>query len=272
MNLIDLHVHTTASDGILSPAGIIEKAEKEGLIAIAIADHDTIEGVNEAVEAAQSITVLPSIEFSVAFKGGTFHLLGMNLNHYYEPLINKSKELKEMRDSRTERILSDLAAHAIYIDLDEVLEESQGGTVGRPHIARCLVKHGYGESITEIFQKYLVKGKPGFAPKEKISLEEAMDLILKANGIPVIAHPVSLNCNKEDFVSLVKIFKDMGGLGIEAYASMHSEEDISFYIDVAKKHSLLISGGSDYHGDKDEALGYYHYGKAIPGDLYKRFL
>jgi predicted metal-dependent phosphoesterase TrpH len=156
--------------------------------------------------------------------------------------------------------------------VEEVLEEAQGGTLGRPHVARVLVRHGYADSINDVFKHYLVKGKPGYVRKERIKLRESVSLIKGAGGQAVVAHPVSLNYqNYKAFEELLNGFIAEGIDGIEVYASMHNATDITELLRLASKYSLAISGGSDYHGDKEERIGYYHPERPIPFEIYPWF-
>lgn len=270
MKIIDLHCHTTASDGIKSPSGLIDYAILNGVEVIAITDHDTIAGVSEALlyASTKEFKVIPGIEFSIDYQGGSFHLLGLNIDHTYGPLLSRLTHLQKIRDSRIYRIIDDLTANGIEIPLNEVLEESHGGTMGRPHVARVLVKHGYAPTINDVFKRFLVKGKPGYIKKEKISFLEAMELINGAGGQSIVAHPISLGYkNYEDFDAILKGFVEQGISGIEAFSSMHSNRDVEEILRLAKKYGLHVSGGSDYHGDKDEKIGYYMPTKPIPYDL-----
>ncbi|HPS57847.1 MAG TPA: PHP domain-containing protein [Spirochaetota bacterium] len=275
MKIIDLHCHTTASDGIKSPSELIDFAISEGVEVIAITDHDTVAGLAEALDYAstRSFKVIPGIEFSIDFPGGSFHLLGLNFDHTYEPLLTKLTHLQSVRDSRIYRIIDDLAANGIEIPLKEVLDESQGGTMGRPHVARVLVKHGYAPTINDVFKRFLVRGKPGYIRKEKISFAEAMELVKGARGQSIIAHPVSLGFkNYDEFESILKGFVEQGISGIEAFSSMHTNRDIEEILRLAGKYGLHVSGGSDYHGDKDEKIGYYMPSKPVPYELCKFFI
>jgi predicted metal-dependent phosphoesterase TrpH len=273
MSLIDLHCHTTASDGIKTPAELIDYAISKNLSVIAITDHDTISGLKEATDYAlkKKFTLIPGIEFSIDYKGGSFHLVGLYVDYNYTPLIEKTAHLHKVRDNRVFRIIDDLKIHDIEVPIEDVLHESAGGAIGRPHVARALVKHGYANNINEVFKKYLVKGKPGYVKKERIKLEEAVPLIKGAGGISIIAHPVSLNCkNLSDFENTIKEFIDKGVEGIEIYSSMHKPSDINDFLNIATKYNLIVSGGSDFHGDKDEKIGYYLPSKPIPYNIYER--
>jgi len=273
MDMIDLHCHTTASDGIKSPSGLIDFAIEKNVRILAVTDHDTVSGLEEAVNYAvgREIQLIPGIEFSIEYQGGSFHLVGLYIDHEYKPMIEKTLHLQDVRDKRIYRIIEDLEKHGIEIPVEEVLQESTGGAIGRPHVARVLLKHGYANNINEVFKKYLVKGKPGYVKKERIKLDEAVSLIKGAGGLSIIAHPVSLNYkNIAEFETILKGFIDSGVDGIEAYSSMHKPSEISSFLELAVKYNLIISGGSDYHGDKDEKIGYYLPSKPIPYEIYER--
>ncbi|HOP29374.1 MAG TPA: PHP domain-containing protein [Spirochaetota bacterium] len=272
MKKIDLHCHTTASDGIKTPSGLIDFAIENGVTVLAITDHDTINGLEEAINYTRGMDFhfIPGIEFSIAYKGGSFHLVGLYVDHTYTPIITKTRHLQEVRDNRIYRIIDDLESHGVFIPVEEVQNESNGGAMGRPHVARVMVKHGYANTINEVFRNYLVKGKPGYVPKERIDLDEAVSLIKGAGGIPVIAHPVSLNYkNLEEFEILLKGFIDAGVEGLEVYSSMHRPVEVEEFLRLVKKYNLIASGGSDYHGDKDEKIGYYMPSKPIPYEVYE---
>jgi predicted metal-dependent phosphoesterase TrpH len=273
MELIDLHCHTTASDGIKSPADLIDYAISNNVKVLAITDHDTVSGLAEAsgYAAGKDFILVPGIEFSIDYQGGSFHLVGLYVDYNYSPLIAKTAYLQEVRDRRIYRIVEDLDRHGIEVSVEDVMRESDGGALGRPHVARALVKNGYAHNITEVFKKYLVKGKPGYIKKEKITLDDAVSLIHGAGGICIIAHPVSLNFkNFDDFEAALRRFRDNGVEGVEVYSSMHKPSEISDYLTLARKYDLIISGGSDFHGDKDERIGYYNPTKPIPFEIYDR--
>ena len=267
---IDLHCHTTASDGIKSPTDLIEYAKSVGISTIAITDHDTISGIDEALKAGKryNVQVIPGIEFSIDYHQGSFHLLGLFIDHTYKPLIEKVEYLAKCRETRSERIVDDLIKHNITISNKEIQKEANGGSIGRPHIARVLIKQGYAKDMKEVFSNFLIKGKPGYIKKEKIQLADAFSLIEKAGGISILAHPISLeysDSNEFDLFlnKLIKLVLN----GIEVYASMHCEKDIEIYSQFTKKYDLLMTGGSDFHGDKGETLGYYCENKLIPATL-----
>lgn len=268
---IDLHTHTTASDGLKTPDELVAYAIENEIKALAIADHDTIDGLEDALKyaAGRDIEVIPGIEFSVNYEKGTFHLVGLYIDWKNRELVERVNELARLRASRAERIVDDLNAHGIAIKYDEVVKEAAGGAIGKPHVARVLVRHGYAEDPHDVYRKFLEEGLPGHVKKEKISAREALRLIQNAGGISILAHPASLNAgNYEIFEKLLKELIPEGLDGIEAYSDMHSPEDAAMYKSIAKKYGLLVSGGSDYHGDKGENIGFYKPGEVIPHECY----
>ena len=273
MKKIDLHTHSTASDGIYAPRQLIDIAVRNGLIALAITDHDTVDGLPEGVEYAKgaALKLYCGVEFSINYDSGSFHLLGLNIDFTNVKLREELKRLAECRDARAYRIIEDLNKHDVSIPIEEVLALSDGGAIGRPHIARVMVNHGYASSVKEIFSNYLVKGKPGYVKKERIELHSAISLIRDSGGIPVIAHPVSLECgNFDEFEILLKQLVNAGVQGIEAYAAMHTVEQAQNYARIARRYDLLVTGGSDFHGDKDEIMGNYTKKDSIPIEIYDR--
>ena len=253
---IDLHIHSTASDGTFSPAEILALAQDLNLAAIAITDHDTINGSKEAL----SIGVPPSLKFLTGVEisaslppsfpySGSLHILGYSIK-IDNPLLNKTlTTLQEARKNRNPGIIDRLNSMGVAISMDELLNEVGGGQIGRPNIASLMVKKGYVESIKEAFDKYLGKGKPAYLDKYRIDCSKAIEVILGAGGIPVIAHPFLLNPkNIEDIEELVITLKAMGLKGIEVYYPEHSQDNISKLEDIANRHKLLMTGGSDFHG------------------------
>lgn len=268
---IDLHTHTRASDGLKTPDELVNYAIQQEVSVLAITDHDTIGGIDQALEASrgEDILCIPGIEFSIARDRGLFHLVGLNIDHTNSELRSRIDELARLRGTRANRMVDDLNKNGIAIDMNEVIDEAGGGVIGKPHVARVLVRHGYAPDFSSVFKLYLEKGLPGYAPKEKIPLEQAMQLIIKSGGLPVLAHPVSLELGgPEAYGEFIIQLKEIGLRGIEVYADMHSDDDVLFFEKLARRHELLITGGSDYHGDKDEKIGYYG-NRLIPYSIYK---
>ncbi len=253
---IDLHIHSNASDGTLSPSEILALAHNLNLGAIAITDHDTIDGSKEAL----SIGIPPSLKFLTGVEisaspppsfpySGSFHILG-----YYikidDPILNKTLAiLQEARKNRNPGIVDRLNSLGLSLSMNELLNEFGNGQLGRPHIARLMVKRGYVKSINEAFDKYLGKDKPAYLDKYRIDCSRAIEVILGAGGIPVIAHPFFINPrNVADIEDLIISLKKMGLKGIEVYYPGHSPHVISQFADMANRHELLMTGGTDFHG------------------------
>jgi predicted metal-dependent phosphoesterase TrpH len=267
---IDLHTHTTASDGIYSPPALIDYARKNGISTLAITDHDTVDGLEEAILYAKSadMELIPGIEFSIDYTGGTFHLVALGIDYRHPGYREVTEWLQHERDMRIVRMVDDLRAHDIAISIDEVRGESAGASIGRPHVARVLVKKGYAPSVPDVFKEYLVKGKPGYAKKKKIALGDALTLIRDSGGISAIAHPISMNFGDFDnFREMVKGFAAEGLQGIEVYASMHTPDEVRKFLEIAEEFGLRVTGGSDFHGDKNERIGFYLPETPIPADI-----
>lgn len=248
--MVDLHTHSTASDGTFSPRELIYLAKKEGLKAIALTDHDTTEGLKEAYLAAkeEGIAFLSGVEISVKFDGpGHFHLLGYFLNPELNALEEMLEELKKARMKRNLLMLEKLNSLGIKITLDELTAIAQG-EIGRPHFAKLLVEKGYVKSFVEAFERYLKKGAPAYVPKAILEPEIAIRKILQSGGVPVLAHPITLKLDKAELAKYLEILVDMGIKGVEAYYSEHNPEFTQFLIEKAKSLNLLVTGGSDFHG------------------------
>jgi len=258
--LIDLHTHTTASDGIFKPAELIQIAHESGIAIIAIADHDSTAGIDEAVSTAHplGITVIPAVELSVAYKDyHDVHLLGYWINHHDEVFSKKLELFRERRETRglriIERINDKLSSEGrSAINSEDVLALADGA-LGRPHIARVLMDHGYAQSMHDAFANYL---QPCNVPKEYFNFDDALGEIKRIGGIAVLAHPQSITRNRTELETIIKDMAVKGLDGIEAFNTMGLEDDESFLRSLASKLGLLITGGSDYHGNEEGlALG-----------------
>ena len=253
---IDLHIHSNASDGTFSPAEILALAQNLNLCAIAITDHDTVNGSKKALSIGipSSLKFLTGIEISASpppsfSYSASLHILGYSINVDDPPLNKTLAILQEARKNRNPGIVARLNSMGVALSMDELLNEVGGGQLGRPHIAKLMVKKGYVESIKEAFDKYLGKGKPAYLDKYRIDCSKAIEVILGAGGIPVIAHPYLLNPgNVADLEDFIVILKKMGLKGIEVYYPEHSPHIISLFEDMANRHELLMTGGTDFHG------------------------
>ena len=253
---IDLHIHTTASDGTLTPSEVISQALKLKLKAIAITDHDTLAGSTEALQAGipSPLDFLTGVEISAApprfYAGsGSFHLLGYSIR-LDDPALNHALEkLQQARENRNPAIIGRLNDIGIAITLDEVRQEAGEGQLGRPHIAKLLVKKGLVGSMNQAFDRYLGTDGPAYVDKFRIECRKAIELIIDAGGIPVLAHPGLLNCKTSDrFDELITGLKEMGILGVEVYYPEHTAEQTHLFAQLAQRHNLLLTGGTDFHG------------------------
>ncbi len=249
--LIDLHIHSTASDGSLSPGDLMAYARRKGAAAVSLTDHDTIDGLETALVAGKEIglEVIPGLEISAQYPGGTMHLLG----YYIDPSdLNLNRELLRLQEARRERnpkIISKLQSLGIPISFDQV-QALATGQMGRPHIARVLFQMGAVSSFEEAFQKYLAKGAQAYVEKFRFSPSEAISLITQAGGIPVLAHPFTLNYpSLRDLKRLIQKLKNSGLKGIEVLYSEHTPNQTGDYFSLAKELNLIYTGGTDYHGD-----------------------
>ena len=248
-NSIDLHTHTTHSDGSDAPRDLIARAARTGARAIAITDHDTVTGLSEGRTAAEQLGLefVDGIEISAEYSPGTMHLLGYCIDpSAIEPEL---LELKLARDNRNPRIATRLQELGLDIEYDEVAAVAGGEMVGRPHFARLMVDKGYAQSIQDAFNRFLAKGAPAYVEKRRLSPAQGIDLIHRAGGVAVLAHPYQLKLPSFDDVSLLVAELAQAGLdGIEAIYSRHSPRERDTYANIARQNGLLISGGSDYHG------------------------
>ncbi|MFC2170541.1 PHP domain-containing protein [Calditrichota bacterium] len=254
MKKIDLHIHTTASDGSFTPGEIVDMALNKGLSAIAITDHDTVAGIKEALRAAENtaLEIVPGVEISTEYSSEnteiTLHLLGYFIDHHDAALIDTLKWMQEIRDQRNPRIIKRLNDLGIPVKTEEVAQAAGEGVVGRPHIAEVLIRHGVVETMDEAFDRYLGTNGQAYVPKTRISLEKAIDLILAAGGIPVLAHPMILTRKHNDIEKLLPAWIQLGLKGIEVWYTEHTEKETEYYSSLADRFELVKTGGSDFHG------------------------
>lgn len=244
--LADLHTHTTASDGILTPSQLVSAAREARLAAVAITDHDTLSGIDEALRAGESLgmEVVPGVEISTVTDDGVeVHILGYFMHHHDAELLARLDILRIARWDRARKMIEQLNAAGVRVSSDRVAELAQGGAVGRPHVARAMVESGAASSMDVAFGRYLVEGCPGFVPRYKVSPVEAVRMILRAGGVPCCAHVAKL---KRDELVLELMTKGLAA--IEVYHPDHGPASCRFYKRFAHKHGLIITGGSDAHG------------------------
>jgi predicted metal-dependent phosphoesterase TrpH len=253
---VDLHTHSTASDGSDQPAALVEKAAAMGLSSIALTDHDTVEGIEEARAAADRIGIelVSGTELSLESPGG-MHLIVLWLEPGPGPLQDRLPSLQHGRTARNQAIIDLLAQCGMPLTMEEVLEVAERGSVGRPHIATVMVRRGYVTSIPEAFDLWLSAGKPAYANRPRLEPEEAIGTALQSGGIPVLAHPHTLGINRaHEMAALLDRLRTAGLVGLETeYAAYHRHEREG-YADLARRFGLVVSGGSDYHGTYKEGL------------------
>jgi predicted metal-dependent phosphoesterase TrpH len=246
---VDLHAHSTASDGSRAPADVMAAARAAGLSAIALTDHDTVAGIPEAAQAAEAlgIRLVPGIELSAVEDDTETHLLGL---HLADTTVIESQlgALRDMRLGRARRIVERLNALGVRITLDAVLEQAAGGAVGRPHVARALVGEGWAVDLRDAFDRYLGNGRPAYVPKDRLSMVDAIGMIHRAGGIAVLAHPAHSGSR-----SRLEKLAAVGMDGVEVLHPSHSPDDVARLRTLAEHLRLVPSGGSDWHGADDGA-------------------
>jgi predicted metal-dependent phosphoesterase TrpH len=251
-SFVDLHCHSTASDGTLSPTEVVRLAARSELSAIALTDHDTIAGATEAAAEARAIGIdfRPGIEISAEYPHpGTMHILGYGVDPDSATLKSLTTTLIAGRDNRNPRIIAKLQELGVKITMEEVEQEAGGQVVGRPHIAAILHRKGYVSSIKEAFNKYLAQGAPAYFDKERLTPRQALEMIRQSGGLPVLAHAIQLRTDNDGQLDrVVKDLVDLGLAGIEVFHSDHNDEWIGKCQKLAAKYSLLKTGGSDFHG------------------------
>jgi 3',5'-nucleoside bisphosphate phosphatase len=279
---IDLHIHSTASDGTLSPADLIALALRLRLGAISITDHDSIAGCREALlnGIPEQLGFLTGVEISAepppSYPGaGSIHILGYGMR-LDDPDLNRTLEnLQDARTDRNPQIIARLNKLGIAILLEEVEREAGGGQPGRPHIANLLIKKGIVKTMDEAFDRYLGNGKPAYVDKFRIETSQAIELINTAGGIPVLAHPCLLEPeNDQQIEEVLQEMMSMGLKGLEVYFSEHTPEQTLQYAELSKRYDLLMTGGTDFHGDIQPAIqmgigkGNLH----VPYELYEKLI
>jgi len=273
--MIDLHAHTTASDGSCTPTELVRLAKSTGLRAVAVTDHDTVDGVHEAAGAgeAEGVEVVPGIEISVDYPQGEFHLLGYYVDFRNEAFRARIRYLQENRFNRNEVMLRKMREAGLEVSMEEVVEESGGGQIGRPHMARALLKKGYVSSVQDAFDRYLADGKPLHVPKVKLDPAEAIDLVHQAGGVAVVAHPKYMEYpTEQELAAELARLQGLGLDGLECYYSQHTEAETAQYLALARQFGFLVTGGSDFHGvsKPDVPLGVVYRGTGVEDEVLDR--
>lgn len=274
MNIVDLHVHSTKSDGTLTPTELVNYAIEKGLSAFALTDHDTTEGIDEALAAAANhneaikndskqglpLEVIPGIEFSTEYMGKDIHILGLYIDYNSPAFKEKIQEFVDSRILRNQKMCASLASDGIDITYEKLIEENPCAVITRSHYAKYLLNHGYTTSMKEAFERYIGDHCKHFIPREKITPMQAVDLINEVGGLAFLAHPTLYHMSDQNLEELIKQLKKAGLAGIEAVYSTYTQGEELQMRKFASKYELLISGGSDFHGTikpkLDLAIGY----------------
>jgi predicted metal-dependent phosphoesterase TrpH len=246
----DLHTHSTASDGSLSPAALVRHGVAQGVKVLALTDHDTVDGIQEATQEAGEYDVIfvPGIEISVTWHGATIHMVGLNINPDNPELTTGLERLKAFREWRAREMALRLEKHQIQGAYEGASNLAEGGLISRTHFARYLVNNNFAPDMKRAFKRYLLKGKPGYVAGQWAELDEAVNWIKHAGGQAIIAHPARYSMTKTRLGKLLNEFKQCGGHGIEVVSGSHSSDECGRMAQLAIKHDLLASCGSDYHG------------------------
>lgn len=249
--MIDLHMHSTCSDGTFAPDELVREAKRAGLTAMALTDHDTVEGTAAARAEArrQGIGFLPGLEISAEFQPGTMHILGYGFDDANAALLERLAYVQRCREERNPRIVERLNGLGMALTMEEVEAASGGGLVGRPHFAKVLCDKGYVQSRQEAFDRYLAKGQSAYVDKVRLSPEESIETIHAAGGLAVLAHPLQLKAEDDGALeAILRRLKDAGLDGLECHYRNHTEQDTARFLALARKYGLLVTGGSDFHG------------------------
>jgi predicted metal-dependent phosphoesterase TrpH len=248
--MIDLHSHSTFSDGSLTPRQLAKRGHDVGLTALALTDHDSTAGLDEFLQACGEFGIVgvPGVEISVDVPSGTMHMLGYFIGLKHKGLESMLARIRGGRDERNAEILKKLNDIGFKLSMDEVDAFAVEDVVGRPHFALAMVKKGYVPSKEAAFDKYLGKGKPGYVDRLRLSPEESMSAIGAAGGVPVLAHPFTLELGKKALRDCVRVLVEKGLKGLEVYYSEHSADQVSQYETLAREFNIVATGGTDFHG------------------------
>jgi len=264
----DLHLHTTASDGRLSPEDVVRTAAELGLAVISITDHDSVEGIAPALKAADNhppLRVIPGVECSTDVPRGEVHVLGYFIDYSNPELVIKLAAFRNSRKVRAQKMIDKLAAMGINIEWNRVEDIAGAGSVGRPHIAQAMLEKGYVPSLKEAFNRYIGREAPAYVEREKMTPEEVVQLITRVGGLAVLAHPADV----DDLEHLIPRLQRVGLVGMEVYYNNYPLRTTQYLASLAHKHALVATGGSDFHG-MDSATETPIGGVAIPREGVER--
>lgn len=281
MKTVDLHVHSNKSDGSLSPSALVDLAREKGLSAFALTDHDTTEGLDEAIAHAADIArsgtnapeVIPGIEFSTEYRGRDIHIVGLDIDYKQPEFHEKLQAFVNSRITRNRKMCDNLNRAGIDITFEKLTAAYSDSVITRAHYATYLLEHGYVKSVSEAFDRYVGDHTPYFVPREKVTPVQAVELIRKVGGIPILAHPVLYRMGKDALQQLVSLLTEAGLMGIEVIYSTYTAAETRDMQRLAERNGLLPSGGSDFHGDCKPGLelGTGYHGKLfVPAEFWER--
>ena len=269
---VDLHMHTTHSDGSCSPEELMRQCKEKNLACVSVTDHDTMSGFEACEREAvrQGIELIPGIEISVIFEPGTLHILGYYLNRQHPELCKKLEEIQKARRERNLNIIKKLNEAGLEITMGEVASEASGGDpglsgkqIGRPHYAKVLLKKGYVRNLEEAFSKYLGRGRAAYVDKRLLASQEAIELINRAGGVASVAHPKQMRLDEGPLDKEMKKLARQGLGGIEVYNSCQSHQENGIYLKIARRYNLVPTGGSDFHGSNKPGVELGFLGKGV---------
>jgi predicted metal-dependent phosphoesterase TrpH len=266
---IDLHCHSTASDGVLSPAQIVERAAANGVQVLALTDHDELAGLADAADAARrhGVRFIPGVEVSITWTGMTIHIVGLGIDPQNATLVAGLEQVRSSRTRRAERIAAELTAIGIEGSLEGAYAYAENPSlIGRTHFARYLVEYGAAPDVATVFRRYLVSGKPGYVPHHWAELADAVAWIRAAGGCAVVAHPGRYKLSGAELRRLLTEFKQAGGEGIEVVTGSHSRSQYKEFARYAREFDLLSSRGSDFHGPDESPIDLGQL-PSLPADL-----
>ncbi len=268
---IDLHAHSSSSDGSLTPEELVDLAISREVNTLALCDHDTTSGIDRFVSYGKDkgLRVIGGVELSATWNTGNCHILGLNVRTDYQPLEDVLQEIRHSRDNRNDIIIDKLNAADVNITLEQVQALAGGEVVARPHVARAMVEKGYVRSVQEAFDRYLAKGEVAYVDRYRLEPQRACELLRDAGAAVVLAHPSQLNIDMQSLDTLISRLKEHGLSGMEIYTPYTTDVQLPEFSTLAKKHNLFVTGGSDFHGESKPShyLGHYRETLKIPVHL-----
>lgn len=272
--MIDLHCHSNFSDGTDSPEELVMKAVESGVTGLALTDHDTVAGVPRFLAAAQEqgLIAVGGVEVSTTFSQGDLHMLGYFINHKDPLLAEQLAWVRSGRRARNEEILHKLHKLGMHLTWREITGHAKDAVIGRPHFAQAMVNRGYVRNTKEAFKRYLARGAPAYAARRTLTAQDAIEIITGSGGVPVLAHPFTLEFTRRELRNVLLELKQMGLAGLEVYYPQHNPEHTVFYAQLARDLNLVPTGGSDFHGGRspDLRLGRGFGSLKVPADTIDR--